>query len=88
MTLLGPKAGVWVADDEVAFSHIFEESVQLLLPRVQSLDSQSVANATRRGGREKLSAAFEDVTDLVVLQPMANILIRGTSSKLLIWAKS
>ncbi|CAK9045135.1 Casein kinase I, partial [Durusdinium trenchii] len=28
----------------VAFSHIFEESVQLLLPRVQSLDSQSVAN--------------------------------------------
>ncbi|CAK9066509.1 unnamed protein product [Durusdinium trenchii] len=30
--------------ESVAFSHIFEESVQLLLPRVQSLDSQSVAN--------------------------------------------
>lgn len=30
---------------QVAFSQIFEESVQLLLPRVATLDAQSVANA-------------------------------------------
>ena len=37
---------------KVASSMIFEESVQLLQPRVATLDAQSVANAWRQGHTE------------------------------------
>lgn len=44
--------------ETVAFSEIFEESVQLLLPRVDSLDAQSVANAARFQAEEALKRQF------------------------------